>query len=842
MRWAWTWALIAVVVGCAEGVDVYMDSGSGRDGVAGDVADSAFDDCKDGLDCNTVSGEDMAETETGSAFSDSIDPDDVEVVTDAPQAPRQIPFVTPLVQNPYVDEPYLQEISHTIPEIESWVRALVTVRLPLAGMTGYDVPTQVTPRGFVVHDGENAALEYKINEQDPDIVAGEFIGNGLVLAGPETLYAVTGNGVEAVREWGRTVTRMVRGSSGDAWVIADGALGHLSADLELVWYAFESEITAVLDDGTFVLVATASDGVPRITGWYVDLTASNKMTYDNAVLHMLADDGLTTGPVRAMVADVTLPVLLDLVVIGDDGVLGLEVQSGGFSVVDVPEFVTGRVPLGGPIEAVKASDGGFIVAAEGGAYRIMDRGIGPEWRVYNEQRWIPQSPVMAVATDPDVPDGPIWFATGGGMSWVTAMRLDLDEKIDTFIDRVVQRHDRDGAVADSRLASPGDLSTNIPWDSDNDGGWTCYWVLAECFRYKATGHQDAKAHFDRSLSAMLSLQTLTGTDWFLARSVIRKDGCQLDDCDAPDDGEWYTSPDGEWWVKSDTSNDEVTSHMFMMGQAYELCADEDQKAQIRQHVTRIVGGIVDHGYQLFKPDGTCTSYGQFDPGYVNGVVGLFADGGRRSVQMLGALNVAMYVNDGDDEVRQRFLDAKRDLIENHHYDDNVVTESMAPGRQGHPDGDELAMQGFVPLLRYETDPYLYDKYMEGWRNSYSNMRLQQAALWDVVNAMLGGENPEFFNAGRWLKMVPMNLVRWPMHNIHRLDLAKPPQFYQRGDNMWARSDRFILPGDERPNIRHNGSQYQSEGGWGSTVELDGADVVYAYWSARYYNLIVPALP
>jgi len=246
-----------------------------------------------------------------------------------------------------------------------------------------------------------------------------------------------------------------------------------------------------------------------------------------------------------MVADVEIPRSLGLVAVGSDKIRGYDCSSGAPVVVAVAEFAQNRVPLGDPAFAMKASDGGFLVGTASGAYRIMERGSGPEWRVYNSERWLPNEDVKAAATDSSIEDGPIYFATAGGLARVTARRMTLEEKLKPFVERIVSRHDRDGAVADSHLTERGDLNSNIPWDSDNDGGWTCYWILSECFRYKVTGDPEAKEHFDKSLERMLSFRTLTGTDYFLARSVIRKQGCQLDDCDDPDDGEWFTSPDGQ---------------------------------------------------------------------------------------------------------------------------------------------------------------------------------------------------------------------------------------------------------------------------------------------------------
>jgi hypothetical protein len=416
---------------------------------------------------------------------------------------------------------------------------------------------------------------------------------------------------------------------------------------------------------------------------------------------------------------------------------------------------------------------------------------------------------------------------------VTARRMTLEQKLESFVERVVLRHDRDGAVADSRLSVKGDLSTNIPWDSDNDGGWTCYWILSECFRYQVTGDPEAKAHFDKSLERMLSFRTLTGTEHFLARAVIRKDGCPLDDCDDPDDGEWFTSPDGEWWVKGDTSNDEVTSHMFMMGHAYDLCADEEQRAGIRAHVDGIAGGLIDHGYQLLDIDGEVTKHGQFDPEYCNeSIPGQFGDGGHRAGQMIAILVLAYYMT-GD----EKYQEAKRYLIEEHHYDENMVHESEYEFRRGHGDGDELGTQAFFVLLRYEPDPALREKWLEGWRRTYSNIRLQQGGWWDMTNAVLGGDDPDFTLAARWLRLAPADMIRWTQYNSHRLDLSQPPAFYDQDGRM--RSDGHIIPYDERPCDRWNTNQFKVDGGHDGMREMDGADVLAPYWMGRYYGFILP---
>lgn len=734
------------------------------------------------------------------------------------------PFIPPATDHPAVDGYYLQEFNHTTNELEPGIGALVSVLIPPAGLSGFETPTQVTPRGLVTHDDQHNLQIVEIDAGEPDLVAAAFCSGGLVLAGPENLYFYEVESlVEEPAPTGLQINGLASGV-GRLYLLTSQGLGWALDKDTIHWPAGDPGVTAAFEDGDELY--TGGDGfVAAYPVPSADTLAAPDWTLD-------ASQGLTAGALAGITTRVSFPQTLDLVVAGSSGVQGFDLSGGAPQALDIAAFAQDRVPLDQPTSILRTSDGGILLTTRGGACRLMDRGRGPEWRVYNAERWLPDEDVRTAASDADLADGPIYFATAGGLASVTAQRMTLEQKLEPFVERIVARHDRDGAVADSHLTSKGDLSTNIPWDSDNDGGWTCYWILAECFRYKVTGDPAAKAHFDKSLDRMLSFRTLTGTDYFVARSVIRKQGCQLDDCDDPDDGEWFASPDGEWWVKGDTSNDEVTSHMFMMGHAYDLCADEDQRRRIREHVDGIGGGIVDHGYQLVDVDGKVTTYGQFDPAYVNdSFEGQYGDGGHRSAQMIAILDLAYYMTG-----KQKYLDAEHGLIDEHHYDQNIVHESEYPFRAGSGDGDELVTQAFFILLRYEQDPALRAMWLEGWRRTYSNIRLQQGAFWDITNAVLGGEDPEFENAARWLRLAPVDMIRWNQHNSQRRDLAPAPDYYHDDGRM--RTDGEILPYDERRCDRWNTDQFRVDGGMNGMIEMDGADVLEPYWMGRYYGFIV----
>jgi hypothetical protein len=151
------------------------------------------------------------------------------------------------------------------------------------------------------------------------------------------------------------------------------------------------------------------------------------------------------------------------------------------------------------------------------------------------------------------------------------------------------------------------------------------------------------------------------------------------------------------------------------------------------------------------------------------------------------------------------------------------------------------MQAFYALLRYEWDPALRAKYMIGWNRLYSHLREQEDAFWDIANAVFVGEiKNDFSLARRWYRRYPTDLVRWQIDNGGRKDTTPAPAYYTvkaSNPNLKRRSDGRIFPPDERPNARHNTTQFEFSGGPGSLYEMDGGDALWPYWLGRYYGFI-----
>lgn len=530
------------------------------------------------------------------------------------------------------------------------------------------------------------------------------------------------------------------------------------------------------------------------------------------------------GPIVDIVANVSLPTALDLVVVHASS---LSAWSGG-TWRSQELFAAKRIPYRQMRRATRHPDGGIVIATAQGAMRLLQRDGITEWRVYNADRWLPSPDVKNIFTS----DANVWFATSMGVSRAETKQQTLADKFAPFTERIVQRHDREGLVADSRLRSVGDLSTSVAWDSDNDAAWTSYWLRAECYRYLVTGDEQARAHVSKSLEALLRLRELTGMPHFIARSFIRIEGCKLDDCDNPDDGEWFKSPDQKYWVKGDTSNDEVAAHLGVMGTIYDLCSNDDEKARIRTHMSALFGGLIDHNWQLIDRDGLATRYGRWDPDYVLGLVGKLGDGGVRAAELLAGLTLTHYMT-GD----ERFAAAKAKLINEYHYDVAAEHELEAAFRMQSEDNDEMDAWSWLVLNQYEPDDTLRAAWRRGWLALWNKkLKSQRATWWNLLNTMIGETDTEHRSSVRWLRSVPTDMIRWSVKNSDRYDLTPVGSEYFKRDRV-VRSDGQPLPYDERSCDRWNVDQYKADDSFGGSIEMDGADALSSYWMARYYGVL-----
>jgi len=436
------------------------------------------------------------------------------------------------------------------------------------------------------------------------------------------------------------------------------------------------------------------------------------------------------------------------------------------------------------------------------------------------QRWLPDDRVTGIGFDGEA----TWLETPGGYARIDYVPMTLDEKSRAFVERIQSRHNRWGLTASSELRVPGDISTNRPVSTDNDGLWTAMYVAAESFRYAVTHERDARQNARRGMEAILRLESITGIAGFPARSFIK-----VGEDVQPKDGEWHDTPDHAWRWKGDTSSDEIVGQYLAYSIYDELAADEAEKPVLRAAIDRITNHILDHDYQLIDVDGQRTRWGWWGPDEIWKAAD---ETGLRALHILSHLRVAIHMT-ADARLRARYQQRYDDLATTHKY--ALLTRNqkiMVPGHINHSD-DELAFLSYYPLLRYETDPKLLEIYKESLERSWQIERPERNPLWNAIYAAgTGAREWDRDESVRTLREIPMDTISWTVRNSHRRDVSIDPM----ADRFGRKQSLLVLPYDELPMSKWNGNPYSLDGGNGGRTEDDGAYFLLPYWMARYHGL------
>lgn len=543
------------------------------------------------------------------------------------------------------------------------------------------------------------------------------------------------------------------------------------------------------------------------------------------------DDNSFYGPAHSSVRDVAIDGSGNVYVATGRGVARFDGKSEW-------KYFTAKEGL--PYEddlSIFARDGIFWVGTEMGAARWD----GQEWQYLEGAEYLLNDRVIDVAI---TPDQTAWLATPNGVSRIEYRLMTLGEKAAHYEKITRERHLRYGLVSDSRLGKPGDLSTNQPFPSDNDGLWTAMYIAAECYRYAATKDPEARKFAQESLKAMMFLETVTEIPGLMARSFV-KPGEPVDTFRGDHPLQWDNyAKDGKWQWKSDTSSDEVVGHYYAYTIYYDLCADEAEKAAIQEKVRRISDYIIKNNYYLLDTDGKPTTYGYwnfFSPAWRR----LIPARGLNSLEILSHLKVAYHIT-GDEKYQKAYLDLalKKD------YAAFTVNQKInIPGFINHSD-DELAFLSYYPLLKYEKDPRLLAYYRRSLDRSWKIERPEKNPLFNFIYGAVSPEGTDFDLEGALftLKRISLDLVRWDHHNSQRADFetrVMPGRFKEK-------QSKVPLPPDERTVMKWNGNPYELDTGtgWqptearnregkigGGLNEEAGTFWLLPYWMGRSYGFI-----
>lgn len=498
---------------------------------------------------------------------------------------------------------------------------------------------------------------------------------------------------------------------------------------------------------------------------------------------------------------------------------------------------------------------------------------GTHWAYRQGRRWLPDDHVRAIAVNAN---GDAWLATAKGVGVIERRPMTLKEKAKFYEDEIDKYHRRTpyGYVIEASLKTPGDKSTAVTGDSDNDGLWTSMYGAGECFAYAATKDPEAKKRAKAAFEALRFLQEVTqggsnpAPKGFVARSILPTDGPNPNETQYTKANDWAqkmrgdalwkviwprwpTSADGKWYWKCDTSSDELDGHYFFYAQYYDLVADtEEEKQRVRDVVVALTDHLIEHDFCLVDWDGQPTRWAVYSPAQLNENPAWVQERGLNSLSMLSYLAVAEHMT-GD----RKYQEAFAKLVNQHGYGMNLMTPKMqnGPGSNNQSD-DEMAFMSFYNLLLYASNPIV--KAMASFA-FHGYWILEQPELNPFFNfayagVSIGASYKDQYMTfhlgpkGAWLEQSVDSLMRFPLDRIdwrhvnsHRKDLAPLPAYRREDDAKGTgyRRNELVIPIDEHHFNHWNYDPWQLDQGGGGRELSDGAVFLLPYYMGLYHGFI-----
>ena len=462
-------------------------------------------------------------------------------------------------------------------------------------------------------------------------------------------------------------------------------------------------------------------------------------------------------------------------------------------------------------------DGAFILGTQAGAVLIR----------YGLSKYLPAT---RYAFDTNVTQvvscgGNIYTASKGGIIKISEKEMTLKEKADFFFEYTEKYFPRkDGFITGKRVP----LEEGTSSISDNDGLWTQMYLCALCMWYSITKDEKILETARRYKDAMLVLTRAPGIKGFTARAVRYPDekdwGKGLEE--QREGEEWHRSADGTYEWLGETSSDEMTGHYAGFSLYYDLCANEEEKAEIRKAVCDITDHILEHDGYLFDCDGKPTSWACWNENALNNDSMWMWEKGVNSLEMLNFLKISHHMS-GD----EKYIKKYNELIRDHHFIINAAYHKRADGHCCHID-DNLAMLNSLNYLRLEKDPAIRQYILMGLAAHYNYEKIEQNPYFAFIYTAYTGAPCDVDNCIKTLQDYPMDLRSYKMVNSTRKNLETDDEPVYWGE---APRIKYPLAWDERPISTLGLHAFRVDGGDPNRIN-SGMTYLFIYWLGRFLEV------
>lgn len=483
------------------------------------------------------------------------------------------------------------------------------------------------------------------------------------------------------------------------------------------------------------------------------------------------------------------------------------------------------------ITDLETIDGQLWFGSTQGAFRLREDG---KFDYYYGKRWLPGNRVEHISKGID---GSILILTDAGLGQIMFEKMTLFDKAQYYEKQVRNRHIRLGFNATLADMENGNIDSGRLSDSDNDGLWTTMYLAGEAFRYSVTESNEALQNCKESMDAMERLFSINSVPGFPSRSFERSG--YIDVLHDPD--RWQHSDDPEWDWKATTSSDEAIGHIFAYSVMAELM-DNELKDRAITLIDTLMSHVVRNDMYMVDYDGKPTTWGRWNPEYVNARPKMVGDRKINASNIIGMLQTAYHFTG-----KEKYKEKAFDLMDNHGYLENLMwpMKDVAPAPDDADDwskmlseswnhsDDEMYFVGYWGLYKYAFNDTLKAKYKEAIIDHWEIERPEKEGAWNIMTALTGTPEFDLEEAAWYLREHPMDLVTWDIMNSHRKDIEPI------APNFRGQTTKEVLPPDERRIQRHNANMFRLDkvGGDGNQEYSAGDIWLLPYWMGRYLGVI-----
>lgn len=651
------------------------------------------------------------------------------------------------------------------------------------------------------------------------------------------LFAAVGNSLaeikkgkmNAIAEFNAPVIDMSVALDKSVWLITETELFRLD----------KNEAVKIVDlPGDVVCLAALDNKAKYDETVYIGSTTEGLMSMKGKRRHWAELIPDISGALSTKINCIAIDALGHLWVGSDEG---LNIYDGKNYWFNGNDFYS--VPDGSFNDMFFAADGKKYFATNTGVITLTEGKIS----YFSFGAWL-MHPVVNMITVSD--SGTIAAVTPRGISLITSKLMTLEEKanhFDEMSDKYFVRNE--GYCVSRKLRKYGDIESGWLPNSDNDGLFTGLYCASQCFRYKVTGDEKAKANAKRAVEAMIKLTEVTGRPGFTARATRYANEENYGTGVREEWHECENIPDCEWL--GETSSDEMTGHYYAYGIYFDLVADEEEKKKIAKVVKTITDHIIEHNFHLTDVDGIPTTWANWEPELLNNDDRWFYERGTNSLEMLSFLKTTYHVT--GDEKYNKVFDM---LIKKHHYAMNCIQYKCEDAHVAHID-DQLDFTNIYPLLVYTEDEAQKEIFKMGLTHHWEYERVERSPFFNVTYGALTNNSCDIENAAKSLSEMNLDLIRWPVYNSYRKDIVWDTD--QEAMGIPAQL-KYPVEYSSRLLVHYDGNQFVCDSGCEEFVEVnskvvnrtatlpgtggaDGTNVMMPYiyllpyWMGRYYGLL-----